>query len=698
MRALKHLKHHSRSNVEEQAVPLARGYSEVMGNVVDAGTQTDPVVVLSLAQAAVLGLISQNEIFGTTIAPNGFYSGEARDCPPPPPEAMEYEYSDQLIGANGDYLPEPNEENCRPHGLWGVAKRRLGPRGKAKRHQSENNETIEMGKKPMNLQTWVKGEESEYSSPCYYSNVHCNDNESEVLDLAPHRLTLKEEQNKGSPKHANESNQQQSDPDSDTTSQDADHTQEIETDSQPKGGSTKEEGRDEQRVLNLKTPEEDVTPAIRRYYESSVLTYEAAEPDITQADYDDGVQVATWGDGENPVARRVQIDRLDVNVQIDESYCVDVGEGLKRWKCRMCEKSYTSKYNLVTHILGHSGVKPHECLHCGKLFKQPSHLQTHLLTHQGTRPHKCTVCKKAFTQTSHLKRHMLQHSDIKPYSCRFCGRGFAYPSELRTHETKHENGRCHVCTQCTMEFPTYAHLRRHQVSHQGPAAFQCSECHKSFAYRSQLQNHLMKHQNMRPHICSECGLEFVQVHHLKQHLLTHKGMKEYKCDVCSREFTLSANLKRHMLIHTSMRPFQCHICFKTFVQKQTLKTHMIVHLPVKPFKCKVCGKSFNRMYNLLGHMHLHAGSKPFKCPYCSSKFNLKGNLSRHMKVKHGIIDVLPDSHDSQPGMEGQEDYEEDSFDYSERENLASNNTQDLAKLAEMSYYNYTKAAAYYATA
>ncbi|KAG5273160.1 hypothetical protein AALO_G00148330 [Alosa alosa] len=208
-------------------------------------------------------------------------------------------------------------------------------------------------------------------------------------------------------------------------------------------------------------------------------------------------------------------------------------------------------------------------------------------------------------------------------------------------------------------------------------------------------------------------MEFVQIHHLRQHALTHKvlaqqaaasasataaehkGMKEFKCEVCSREFTLSANLKRHMLIHTSVRPFQCHVCFKTFVQKQTLKTHMIVHLPVKPFKCKVCGKSFNRMYNLLGHMHLHAGSKPFKCPYCSSKFNLKGNLSRHMKVKHGILDGSPDGQDTLPEMEGQDDYEEEGFEFSERENLASNNAQDLSKLAEMAYYGYGKAAARY---
>lgn len=39
----------------------------------DSGTQTDAVVVLSLAQAAVLGLVSENELFGATISAEAFY-------------------------------------------------------------------------------------------------------------------------------------------------------------------------------------------------------------------------------------------------------------------------------------------------------------------------------------------------------------------------------------------------------------------------------------------------------------------------------------------------------------------------------------------------------------------------------------------------------------------------------------------------
>ncbi|MEE6458646.1 hypothetical protein FKM82_000373 [Ascaphus truei] len=333
-----------------------------------------------------------------------------------------------------------------------------------------------------------------------------------------------------------------------------------------------------------------------------------------------------------------KVERVDVNIKIDDSFYVDVGGDQKRWKCPMCDKSYTSKYNLVTHILGHSGIKPHACTRCGKLFKQMSHLHTHMLTHQGTRPHKCQVCHKAFTQTSHLKRHMMQHSDVKPYTCRICGRGFAYPSELKVHEAKHESGRENICVECGLDFPTLAQLKRHLTAHRGPVQYNCSECNKTFQYPSQLQNHMMKHKDIRPYICSECGMEFVQPHHLKQHALTHKGVKEHKCGICGREFTLLANMKRHILIHTNIRAYQCHLCFKSFVQKQTLKAHMIVHSDVKPFKCKLCGKEFNRMHNLMGHMHLHADSKPFKCLYCPSKFTLKGNLTRHRKVKHGVME------------------------------------------------------------
>ncbi|XP_074862669.1 zinc finger protein 710 [Carettochelys insculpta] len=582
-----------------------------MERFTESGTQTDAVVVLSLAQAAVLGLVSENELFGATVSPAGLFPQLANKLA----EAVQLEEESRVPAEapeeEGLEADTPFEKHPRRRKRPPV---RLVP--KVKCEPPAREEVAYDTAPPSN-----SGEES-LGSPPPSCEQPLQSSAVKMIDLGafgrkPRRL-----------RHLRRHTR--------AAASGYEHSQ---------AGCAAASGG----------------PEAPGSFEAGAQAPGPASPEAVKMESEQGfvwqgpVAMGAEAGGAPPErSKKAQLDRLDINVQIDDSYLVEAGDRQKRWQCRLCEKSYTSKYNLVTHILGHNGVKPHSCPHCSKLFKQPSHLQTHLLTHQGTRPHKCQACGKAFTQTSHLKRHMLLHSDVKPYSCRFCGRGFAYPSELRAHEAKHESGRCHVCVECGLDFSTLAQLKRHLATHQGPTLYQCLECSKAFHYRSQLQNHMLKHQNVRPFVCTECGMEFSQIHHLKQHSLTHKGVKEFKCEVCGREFTLQANMKRHMLIHTSVRPYQCHVCFKTFVQKQTLKTHMIVHSPVKPFKCKVCGKSFNRMYNLLGHMHLHAGSKPFKCPYCSSKFNLKGNLSRHMKVKHGVMDVSLDSQDPMLELAGAE--------------------------------------------
>lgn len=501
---------------EEKTQQLVRCYAEAMHQQMDVGTQTDPVVVLSLAQAAVLGLISQNEVFGATIAPNGFYTGEPKESPAPSIERMDYEYADQLIGANGDYLGVNLGEDGQAH-----------PSCAERRWQGtpENTKPIVVHQ---NAGSHVKGESVTPGLPsCNHMMSMMPRENMQMVDNSGYRLTSKAHSSNccstcvREPKNSHQPHNHHVHPHHNSHTPNEVHSHDRSHTLEKRGNEDVQEDGNDTRMGKAGSGGEEMSS----YFRGNDVGYEGGDMDGV-GEFDESNQGLFWGEpveGEAPRGRR--IDRLDINIQINESYCVDVGEGLKRWKCRMCEKSYTSKYNLVTHILGHNGIKPHACPHCGKLFKQPSHLQTHLLTHQGTRPHKCTVCKKGFTQTSHLKRHMLQHSDVKPFSCRFCRRGFAYPSELRAHEVKHERGRCHICSQCSMEFPTYAHLKRHQVSHQGPSSFQCSHCSKTFAYRSQLQNHMLKHQAQRSFSCSQCGLQFLQLHQLRQHSLTHKVLK-----------------------------------------------------------------------------------------------------------------------------------------------------------------------------
>ncbi|KAL5005226.1 hypothetical protein ScPMuIL_018682 [Solemya velum] len=316
-----------------------------------------------------------------------------------------------------------------------------------------------------------------------------------------------------------------------------------------------------------------------------------------------------------------QLDRLEVNIRIEDSQLITHGEQ-KRWQCHMCPKSYTTKHNLVTHILDHSGIKPHLCMVCGKYFKQLSHLNTHMLTHDNIKPHVCQICGKGFTQISHLKRHQAVHLDSKPYLCDMCGRGFAYPSELRAHKEKHIPGR-DKCADCGEEFSSMKLLRQHQLTHEHRDDLTCKVCEKVFRYPSQLRDHMASHGGARPFICTECGMDFMKEHHLKAHQFTHTGLKPYACEYCGRSFNQKANMMRHMLIHNAERAFECDVCGKTFTQPQTLKAHKVVHAETKPFHCKFCGKQFGRLHNLQGHMHMHNNSKPYVC-FCGSSFTLKG--------------------------------------------------------------------------
>jgi uncharacterized Zn-finger protein len=215
---------------------------------------------------------------------------------------------------------------------------------------------------------------------------------------------------------------------------------------------------------------------------------------------------------ENDEELHKHLDRMEIDVQILDSQLIQNGEQ-KRWQCQICSKSYTTKHNLVTHILDHNGIKPHLCMVCGKYFKQLSHLNTHMLTHDNVKPHICTTCGKEFTQISHLKRHQTVHLESRPYICDICGRGFAYPSELRTHKEKH-NSEKEKCEECGEEFDTVKALKLHSVLHENREELICKYCGKVFRYPSQLKDHMITHEGSRPYICTECGMDFMKVRNI----------------------------------------------------------------------------------------------------------------------------------------------------------------------------------------
>ena len=127
-----------------------------------------------------------------------------------------------------------------------------------------------------------------------------------------------------------------------------------------------------------------------------------------------------------------------------------VTTGGKQFTCPECEKVFTKKSNLTSHMGLHSpGLRKHPCNLCSQTFAWKSSLNRHIekvhqesqtmfpcqfcekqyklasilsdhvkRDHFAERSHQCELCPKAFFKLNDLKYHKRVHLSIKPYVCR----------------------------------------------------------------------------------------------------------------------------------------------------------------------------------------------------------------------------------------------------------------------------------------
>lgn len=74
--------------------------------------------------------------------------------------------------------------------------------------------------------------------------------------------------------------------------------------------------------------------------------------------------------------------------------------------CEICSHGFRNASDLRRHRLVH-GDKNYECPMCQRRFKRSTDVKSHMRTHTGLRPYKCRLCEKVYSSHSMMKKHTL---------------------------------------------------------------------------------------------------------------------------------------------------------------------------------------------------------------------------------------------------------------------------------------------------
>ena len=315
------------------------------------------------------------------------------------------------------------------------------------------------------------------------------------------------------------------------------------------------------------------------------------------------------------------------DTSVEESRSLDDNERkklLKKFKCKLCSKSYTLKKSLLEHKKAvHKRIK-YDCELCNKSFGYKKLLQKHIIF-----IHK-SVKKTKKAQRKDLK--MCQENvreGVKKFSCDLCEKKFCQKVNLKNHVLKiHEGFKRFKCEICKKLFSQKAHFESHQ---------HCQICGKAVCNENVLKRHMSKfHENIKTEKNEKKPNEKTFSSHKNK---IHKKLKNCEHENGSKTLIQPSPNQRMQEIIEKDIGYCCEICGRVFATISTLEKHTLnIHNDnVIPKRIKITGlirQEKNDGKPIISvENHVYKRVKSHKCNFCSKTF-----IRSNYFVKH-VVDI-----------------------------------------------------------
>uniref|UniRef100_A0AAY4AHD1 C2H2-type domain-containing protein n=1 Tax=Denticeps clupeoides TaxID=299321 RepID=A0AAY4AHD1_9TELE len=376
-----------------------------------------------------------------------------------------------------------------------------------------------------------------------------------------------------------------------------------------------------------------------------------------------------------------------------EDVLVICDDGVRRFACKSCERTFTRRFNLKQHsmvcsakkyvtpyigeVMASSLVKPKklfECVHCGKIFNRKDNMVTHMrkcqiknapqmgVTAPESRdnifvlpppPETEPIRQEGSSDSSSRNWGIMSLPSVLPrrVTCE-CGAAFTCPRLLFEHLQNHAQ-ESYICPQCGETLQSWASYETHQRLH-------LQSQHQPDLQGVQQHNLLPSHEplikppqqpskRMLPNqACHRCGRTFMSLKSLLRHLrMSCHGTSGQSKSNSSSNFA-HGNSNTHFF-----KPMQCPACVRWYSSVEGLKRHLVTHSSHGVFCCNICQQSCSSLESLVDHKkRVHetveeeckveevatAIAQPdvFQCNICKQLYPTAASLREHQRMVHGV--------------------------------------------------------------